>query len=228
MESRPVRKEAARVGRPVKGRIRRWIKHLILLVVLGGLLLVWLAPAWVLPPLARWLDVSEALRPVHYVLVLNGDPETRPFAAAALVRAGLAREVLLTRQLLAMESSTVQRGTMLSELEITKKVLLIRGVPDNAIRVLPGEITSTVDEARELASFLETRPHTTVAVVTNNFHTRRARMIFAKMLGESASRVSFIGVPRDGAEEDSWWRTSHGCTVHLSEYCKLPYYWVRY
>ena len=58
--------------------------------------------------------------------------------------------------------------------------------------------------------------------------TSRARMAFSRTLGENAGRVYFVGVPRDGADEDSWWQTSHGCTVYVSEYCKLPYYWFRY
>ena len=86
----------------------RWVARLTVLTLLAGLTLVWAAPGRVLPPVAQFLDVSEPPRPVDHVLVLNGDPNTRPFAAAALVKAGLAREVLLTRQRLALESSTVQ------------------------------------------------------------------------------------------------------------------------
>jgi uncharacterized SAM-binding protein YcdF (DUF218 family) len=210
-------------------RFRRWALRLTCLVLLAGLLLVWFAPGWVLPPLAHFLDVSQSPQPTDYVLVLNGDPETRPFAAAALVRAGLAREVLLTRQRLALESETVQEGVMLSELEITRQVLRHRGVPEESIRILSrGEITSTADEARELASFLATCPQATVTVVTNGFHTRRARMVFRRMLGQYAGQVFFVGVPREGINVDLWWQTSHGCGVYLTEYPKLAYYWLRH
>jgi uncharacterized SAM-binding protein YcdF (DUF218 family) len=206
----------------------RWILRLVSASLLGVVLVVWLAPHWVLPPVARFLDVSETPRATDYVLVLNGDPEIRPFAAAALVKAGLAREVLLTRQRLAMESSSVQEGVMPSELAITQKILNSRGVPEASIQVLPGEITSTGDEARVLAEFLAAKPEATVAIVTNAFHTRRARMVFHRTLGENSDRVHFVGVPRDGVDEDSWWRTSGGCAVYVSEYGKFPYYWFRY
>jgi uncharacterized SAM-binding protein YcdF (DUF218 family) len=200
----------------------------VCLAVLGGLLLVFIAPGWVLPPLARYLDVSEEPGPVDYVLVLNGDPETRPFAAAALVKAGLARQVLLTRQRLALESNLVQGGAMLSELEITRGVLKARGVPEQAIRVLPGEISSTADEARVLAAFLKDEPEARVAVVTNGFHTRRARWIFRRALGEGGERIQLVGVPHEGVDEQSWWRTSLGCVLYVSEYAKLVYYRLRY
>jgi len=209
-------------------RCLRWLKRLACLVVVVGVLLVWLAPGWVLPPLARFLDVSQTPRATDYVLVLNGDPETRPFAAAALVRAGLVKEVLLTRQRLTLESDAVQDGAMPSELEITRRILRARGVEESAIRILPGEITATADEAQELASFLADHPKATATVVTNSFHTRRARMIFRKKLGDDAGRVFFVGVPREGVDEDLWWQTSHGCGVYLTEYPKLVYYWLRY
>ncbi len=83
----------------------RWLRRLLCLLVLVTVLLVWLRPGWVLPPLARYLDVSQPPRATDYVLILNGDPETRPFAAAALVRAGLVKEVLLTRQRLSWSRS---------------------------------------------------------------------------------------------------------------------------
>ena len=98
----------------------------------------------------------------------------------------------------------------------------------SVLMFLPGEITSTADEARELAAFLKEHKDATVAVVTSAFHTRRARMVFHKLLGDNAGRVSFVGIPCDGVDEDSWWRTPHGCAVYLSEYCKFPYYWLRY
>jgi uncharacterized SAM-binding protein YcdF (DUF218 family) len=212
----------------VKRPFRRRLLRLTCLAIVACMLTVAIAPGVVLPPLARFLDVSEAVRPVDYVLVLNGDPETRPFAAAALVNANYAHCVLLTRQELTLESASVQDGETPSELEITRRVLRRRGVPDDAIEVLPGEIGGTADEARALAAFLEGEPDAKVAVVTNSFHTRRARLVFNRALGARAGQVYFVGVPREGAEEASWWRTPHGCTVYLSEYAKLPYYWLRY
>jgi uncharacterized SAM-binding protein YcdF (DUF218 family) len=212
----------------MKKPVRRWLLRGACLALLAGVLVVVLAPGWVLPPVARFLDVAEAPRPVDYVLVLNGDPEARPFAAAALVNADYTRHVLLTRQQLALESASVQDGAAPSELEITRRVLRLRGVPEDAIEVLPGETGGTADEARALAAFLEAHPDATAAVVTNSFHTRRARLVFNRALGPRAGQVYFVGVPREGVEEASWWRTPHGCTVYLSEYAKLPYYWLRY
>lgn len=223
-----VRTGPAPADLPLRQRLGRWLKWFTVLSLVGFILLVGLAPHWVLPPLARWLDVSETPRPVDYVLVLNGDLEIRPFAAAALVRTGLARQVLLTQQQLALESGSVREGAVLSELQITRGILKARGVPDDAVRLLPGEVGCTFDEATVLTTFLTSQPDATVAVVTNRFHTRRSRRLFRQQLGDRADRVFFVGVPRDGADEDSWWRTPQGCVVYTSEYAKLLYYGIRY
>lgn len=209
-------------------RAWRWLMRATLALVVGAVFVTWLAPSTVLPPLARYLDVSDAPRKVDYVLVLNGDPETRPFAAAALVKAGLAQTVLLTPQRLALESSSVREGSMPSELQILKAILRARGVGESAIEVLPAEITNTADEANALAAFLDTQPMATVAVVTNTYHTRRARRTFARRLGDAAERVSFLGVPADDATQDDWWRTARGCTTYLTEYGKSLYYLWRH
>ena len=208
-------------------RVVQWVKLLVLLGLAGGLLAVSLAPDRMLPPVSAYLDVSEPPRPCDYVLVLNGDPETRPYAAAALWRAGLAREVLLTRQRPALESDSVRQGAMPSELEITRRVLRDRGVPDRAVRVLPGEIASTADEAAELAAVLRSEPEATVTVVTNGFHTRRARGIFRRTAGPAADRVRVVGVPRERVDARAWWRSPQGWAIYASEYAKLVYYWFR-
>jgi uncharacterized SAM-binding protein YcdF (DUF218 family) len=209
-------------------RAVRWGVRALGLSLVALVVLAWLAPGWVLPPVSRYLDVTEEPHAADYVLVLNGDPESRPFAAAALVKVGLAREVLLTRQRLALESEASREGTVLTELELTQRVLLVRGVPAGAVRVLPGEIASTFDEAEVVGKFLADRPEATVLVVTNTFHTRRARWAFRRVLGERAEQVRFVGVPRDGVDDEAWWSTGHGCVLCLSEYPKFLYYRLRY
>jgi uncharacterized SAM-binding protein YcdF (DUF218 family) len=213
----------------LRRRIFRWGRQLVGLACIVGLALVLMAPGRVLPPVAEFLNVSEPPRATDCVLVLNGDPNTRPFAAAALVNAGLAREVLLTTQRLALESGAVRDGALPSELVLTKRILQVRGVPGEAVRVLQGgEIDNTYDEARVLNEFLDAHPDVRVAVVTNSFHTRRARWVFRRVLGEKASRVYFVGVPRDRVAEQTWWRTKEGCMVYLIEYGKFLYYRLRY
>ena len=63
---------------------RFWIPLLIVALLTG----LYLARAVILPAVASWLDVGEPPQPADAIMLLTGDAETRPFAAAALWKAG--------------------------------------------------------------------------------------------------------------------------------------------
>jgi uncharacterized SAM-binding protein YcdF (DUF218 family) len=194
--------------------------------VVVGLLGLYASRGWLLPALARFLDVSERAQATDYVMVLGGDAGTRPFAAGAFVHAGLARKALMGQIIPSVDS---QDGLVASEQELIRAVLVRQGTAPEAIRVLPGPpCQSTFDEARALAEFLAAEPHSTVTAVTSAYHTRRVRMIFRKVLGEQAARVHFLGAPSDGFNENNWWRFEGGLLAYVNEYLKLAFYLVRY
>jgi uncharacterized SAM-binding protein YcdF (DUF218 family) len=201
---------------------RRW--PLRLLVVAGLLLAAYLARGQLLPAAARFLDVSQPPRHVDDVMVLGGGYTNRPFVAAALLRAGLAHRALIPT---ASRPPDDDGGPALAEHEIVRRVLIARGVPDEAIVTLPGEVTSTRDEARALHRFLESHTDATVAVVTNGFHTRRARMLFRHELGGYMDRLFFVAAPMDEFDSDNWWRHEGGVSCYATEYFKLVYYGLR-
>lgn len=77
-------------------RLRRYLLVLVAATVaLAGA--SW-ARGYLLPTLARWLDVGVAPQPADYLFVLPGGEDTRPFVAAALVKAGYARGPASARQ----------------------------------------------------------------------------------------------------------------------------------
>lgn len=158
-------------------------------------------------------------------MVLSGQPETRPFVAAAVLNAGLADRVLICRPWLSPEA---EDGLIPDEGKITRNVLEARDVPATAIHELPGEMTSTFDEARALRTYLDEHPDRTVSVVTNDFHTRRARFIFRSVLEERSSQIRFNAAPLDGIDQSNWWHSDKGTVLYLSEYAKLVYYLVRH
>jgi uncharacterized SAM-binding protein YcdF (DUF218 family) len=161
-----------------------------------------------------WLDVGERLRePVDSVLILGGDADTRPFAAAAIMRSGWARQVLIV--------PTAPEPGELSHQELLREILLRRGVAAEAVVELPGQVASTRDEARALGRYLERHPGQSVAVVTSDYHTRRARLIFTAQLGECARRVHFVAAPTERFTAASWWHYEQGWKMYAGEYLKL-------
>ena len=127
-----------------------------------------------------------------------------------------------------MPTPDVLDGISLPYHEIDRQVLLKRGVPDDHITILPGQAATTYDEAMALAAFLEDRPQSRVLVVTNDFHTRRSRWIFARVLADRAGHVSFVSAPTDEFPMDGWWRSQLGFAAIAAEYPKLVFYAARY
>jgi uncharacterized SAM-binding protein YcdF (DUF218 family) len=168
--------------------------------------------------------VSEPPRAVDAALVLGGGADTRRFAAAALVRAGLARRVLVTT---VRPSPATQDGLTPPEHEVIRRALRAEGVPAEAVVALPGEVAGTGDEARALGRFLDAEPGATVAVVTNGFHTRRARMLFRHELGGRIARAHFVAAPGGDFDPLTWWRSEGGFTRYATEYFKLLCYGLR-
>lgn len=191
---------------------------------------VTLALCWATYPIllraaAAWLDVGCRPRPADYVMVLGGGENTRPFAAAALVKAGLARRALVAEIVPTPES---RDGIAPPAHEVNRQVLLKRGVAAADVVILPGAAATTYDEALALAAFLDGRPSARVLVVTNDFHTRRSRWIFSRVLGDRAGRVSIVSSPTDEFSLDYWWRSAIGFQIIAGEYLKLAFYAARY
>lgn len=202
-------------------RLRRLLL-LMCLILLGG-------AAWyheqILSSAGEWLNVSKPLdQPVEYVYVLGGGPRTRPYSAAAIVKSGMAERILLPRP---KPDSAAEKGVRPDEVEILRAVILQQGVDDRAIEELPTEVDSTIDEARQIKQFLVQRPQVRIALVTNDFHTRRTRSIFSEELGPLSSQVLLVGTPTDGFGPRNYWKFETGITTYASEYAKFLWHFVQ-
>ena len=174
----------------------------------------WSARTVLLTAAGRWLDVGESLRePVDCVFVLGGDADTRPFAAAAMIRSGWARQVLIV--------PTAHEPGEHSHQELLRDILVRRGVAAAAVVELPGQVASTRDEARSLRQFLERHPGHSVAVITSDYHTRRTRSIFTAQLGDCARQVHFVAAPTERFTAANWWHYEQGWKLYIGEYIKL-------
>jgi len=174
-----------------------------------------------------WLDVGTALpEPVDYVLSLGGGEEIRPFVGAALVRAGLAEQALV----LQTESGPdVQDGIRRPTQEIIRDVYLARGVPREKLVFLDGSSSTTFDESLAARRFFESKPKpVSLAVVTHDFHTRRARWVFQQMLDDLPVNLVMVSAPSEDFRLETWWTSKRGSITVVAEYLTLAFYHVRY
>jgi len=190
--------------------------------VLSGL---WCFPTVLLPPLARWLDVGTEPEQAEFVMVLPGRENTRPFMAAALMNVGLVEAAVIPQ---VVDPPDVQDGIGVGEHEIIRRVLQHQGVSEDRIVMLRGSTDSTYGDATRLREFLDSRPQARTIVVTSDYHSRRARWAFTRVLGARMKRVRFVSAPSDSFELDDWWRSEEGFCTITCEYFKLAAYWVKY
>jgi len=201
-------------------RLRTFVVVLVLLA-LAGILLA--NRQLVLSRIGGWLDVGEPPRPVDIVMILNGDLETRPFKAIEMLRRGTAQRVLIT------SSADTDRPSQLPRVhEMVHRILTCCGVSDEQIEFVDSQCRSTFDEAETLQRYLRKHSDVSVAVVTNDYHTRRARWVFRQVLGDRGAQVQFVSAPTDEFNADNWWRHETGFVAYLSEFPKFVFYQLRY
>jgi uncharacterized SAM-binding protein YcdF (DUF218 family) len=202
-------------------------RRLLIALLLGAAVvtLCWTTRSPVLRAAARWLNVGEPPHKADYVMVLNGGEDTRPFAAAALVTAGWAPQALVAET---APTPPVSDGIIPAYHDINRQVFLKCGVPAANVTILPGQAATTYDEARALAAFLQDHADARVLVVTNDYHTRRSRWVFARVLADRARQISFVSAPTDEFPMDRWWQSQLGLLVVATEYPKLVFYAATY
>lgn len=205
-----------------RAALHRIIWPLALVALLGA---AWLSRAWLFPCAGRWLNVGQPPRRSDYVLVLPGGEETRPFVAAALVNAGLAKQALVPR---VIASPDTDQGIERPAHEVICEVLTLRGVPRGRIVLLGRGSQSTYTDAVALRDFLADRPGATVAIVTHDFHTRRARWVFRRVLADRADRIRMVAAPHDKYNAETWWKSRESAAAYCGEFAKLAGYAVRY
>jgi uncharacterized SAM-binding protein YcdF (DUF218 family) len=163
-------------------------------------------------------------------LVLAGD-FGRAFYAADLYHQGFIPRIWISRP--EREKHLVQLDSMgvpyPRQEEISRAVLLKRGVPDDRIEVIGDGMVSTIAEARFVAGLLERQPEIhSLLLITSRFHVRRAQAIFNRIVASAFPvRIMTVGSPYDGFLADQWWRDRDSSRQVLLESAKLFLFWTK-
>ena len=177
-----------------------------------------------LPAAGRWLDVGGPPVKADYAFIAAGDTQARPYAAALLYRYGYVREFLLTRP--ARHAGSALKIKEFDEL--ARENLERAGVPSERIRVVSGDVDSTMDEAEVLAPMIRAEPNAQFIVVTSDYHTRRTRLALEYVVPEAKRRIHLFSSPTEIFDANNWWQTEAGPITYISEYLRLVFYYVRY
>jgi uncharacterized SAM-binding protein YcdF (DUF218 family) len=173
--------------------------------------------------------VDAVPRPADVGVVLAGD-FSRAMYAADLYHQGLIPRIWITRP---------ERGRGLAQLDalgvpyprqedVSRAVLLKKGVPEGRIELIGEEVVSTIDEARLLSKLHVARPeYRSILIITSRFHVRRAAAIFLHEFQPSAHAIiSVVGTPYDGFVADRWWMDRDSARQVVLETAKLALFWL--
>lgn len=112
------------------------------------------------------LTAGDRPQSADYIDVLNGKLSFRGAHGAKRYQKGYAPRGLTVRT--AREESSFAPGVSWSPAVVLARRLVREGVAELAIEIIPGEVESTIDEARALRRYLETSPADRVLVATTD------------------------------------------------------------
>jgi len=163
---------------------------------------------------ARFLVVDEPEKS-DAIVVLAGDTKVRPVRGLDLLRQGMAPRLFLDA-----ETRDVIYDQPL--VEIVQKYVNSLGEA-NRVSVCPITGYSTIAEADDVSRCLQSLGPHRVLIVTSEFHTRRALMIFRHRLPQYQFSAA---AARNGAEfGEAWWTNREWAKVTFDEWMKMLW-WV--
>jgi len=170
----------------------------------------------------RFLVVNDEPAACDAIVLLNGNISTRTYRAAELHKRTGA-PVLIARL---ADTEEVRLGVIPNISDATRELLQRRGVAADRIEVLTSErwIAGTWAEAIILCDLIRRRGWRAVTIVTDAFHTRRARWTFRGVMRDPEVAFSCAATPYSLQLMDQWWRSQYGMVQVVVEYMKFLHY----
>jgi uncharacterized SAM-binding protein YcdF (DUF218 family) len=179
--------------------IRRWL-------IPGGIIVVLaIVAATVFFTVGRWLVVEDSLVHADVIVILSGRLPERALEAARVYRAGYAEQVWISPPVSAVDDLKEMKISYLGEDFYNEKVLIAKGVPPDAIRILERPDANTEEEVRQIAEDLRKSKFHSVIIITSKPHTRRVRTIWRKLAGPEP-RMMVHYAQEDTYDGAHWWR----------------------
>jgi uncharacterized SAM-binding protein YcdF (DUF218 family) len=192
----------------------RWRAVWIAVAVVA--LAAWLARDRILTGLGSYLVDASPPEKADIAVVLAGDPfGHRILTAADLVQKGYVPVVLVS-------GPSGEYDFHESDLAIPFAVK--RGYSPSYFEHFEHEARSTAGEAAVIVPELRRRNAHTVLLVTSNYHTRRAGLLFRRAAPDLT--IITIAAPDQFYRPDDWWRGREGQKTFLTEWEKTVGTWL--
>lgn len=176
----------------------------------------WAAHDRILAGLGEYLVQGSPPEKADIAVALGGDPYGhRILTAAELVKNGYVPVVLVSGP----------GGVYdLHECDLAIPFAVRRGYPEAYFAHFEHSARSTAEEAAAIVPELRRRNVHKVLLVTSNFHTRRAGLLFRR----AAPDITFVTIAAQDEyyRPDSWWHSREAQKTFLAEWEKTVWTWL--
>lgn len=187
-------------------------------------LLIWLVGPPVLNAYARWLIVQDPMARSDVAVALSGGDGERLHASVELYKHGKAGCLLLVGP--AIPLLKVYSGEdSLTQGEAKRRIAIRKGVPADSAIVSLGA-TSTWEEAQTTLMEARARGWRSITIVTDPFHTRRARATFRKTFHGQPVWIAVHHLPMEQSSYNPqrWWTRERDLMAVMTETVKIVFY----
>ena len=201
------------------GKKALWVVSFLVLIF--ALFLIFRKP--LLTGYARLFSVHTATKGADALVCLSGGKITRVPETLRLWNQGYAPSIYLTdEKKMNKEFSKLNMSNLRFAREVVRKMEL--NATWETIPSLGDGATSTFDEAEDVLAYGKGQGWQRIIIVTDEFHTRRARHAFEKIFDDSGIEVEVAGAPNEVFSDDDWWQSDSGISCYFLETIKFPVY----
>lgn len=193
----------------------RILTFLFLIVFVAGILFI--THGFVLTKAAEMLIKKDEMKPADVIVVLAGEQEERVLHGIKLFKDDWARK----DRIIMAGGPLVWKYTWASLMKEQAEAL---GIPAKKI-LLEDKSRSTEEDALYTKEILQKNGFKSIILVTSPYHSRRASLIFKRVLG---SEFKIISAPVDESWFiiDDWWKRRRDRSIVLNEFSKYIWLWI--
>jgi uncharacterized SAM-binding protein YcdF (DUF218 family) len=193
----------------------RLLKLFSLMVFLAGIL--FLTHGLVLTKTSEFLIKKDELKPADVIVVLAGETTERVDYGVRLLKEGWAGK----DRIIMAGGPIVWKYSWAA---LMKEQALHLGAPAKTI-ILEDKSQSTEEDAIFTKELLLKNGFRSIILVTSPYHSKRAALIFEKILG-SDFRIINAPVEDSWYSSSDWWRRRRDRAAALSEFSKFAWLWI--